>query len=200
MTRPFIEALLILLSVGVLSLIYLFSFFIRKRHSDEKYSNERLSDTLNKLSSTLDRLSFIENKLFSLEDRLFNLQERQLISYNFKNDFYMPLSNEILNFINDLELRNEIRLSPEAKQLLILPILEYQRLSNDPNIDREINIDSELSNWRDSISKIIDNMRYEPARIDSLKQNRRISERTSLSVIKAFSNRFCNIPPFCGEK
>jgi hypothetical protein len=191
MTQVIIEILLVIVIVSVLALVYVLG------------SSAKRFSTLEKLSSSLDRLSFLENRLFSIEDRLYSLQERQLLSYNLKTEFYMPQNNEIYNFINSLEIRNEIRLSTEAKQLLILPILEYQRIanaSNDPYIERGINMDLELSNWRDSITKIIESMREEPARIDSIVQGRRLYERTSMSVIKAFSKKFCNIPPFCGEK
>jgi hypothetical protein len=122
-----------------------------------------------------------------------------------QRNFYMAtFYDDVYNFISELEVRDRIRLSEEAKQLLILPLVEYQNIMNRPDsdfINREINTEREFRNWRESISEIFRQMRDEPARIDRLTRSEfRESDRTSLSVIKAFANRFCNIPPFCGER
>lgn len=111
--------------------------------------------------------------------------------------------DEVNNFLSELELRNDIRLSKEAKQLLILPLIEFQRINNrnrDSNRNDRQEFRHDLDNWRDSIVKIVENIRGEPARFDIYQNNLRSKERTSMSVIKSFANKFCNIPPFCGEK
>lgn len=118
--------------------------------------------------------------------------------------FYMAnFYDEVYNFLSELEVRNEIRLSEEAKQLLILPLIEFQRINNRNRDSYRYNRQEfryDLDNWRDSIVKIVENIRYEPARFDKYENNLQNDERTSISVIKAFANKFCNIPPFCGEK
>ncbi|WP_299226563.1 hypothetical protein [uncultured Psychroserpens sp.] len=110
--------------------------------------------------------------------------------------------DEIYDFLSEMEDINEIRLSNEAKQLLILPLIEYQKISkrNSRNFNTNENFKRELDSWRESISKIIKTIAYEPARIDRLDNDSILNERTSLSVIKAYAKRFCNIPPFCGER
>lgn len=111
--------------------------------------------------------------------------------------------DEVYDFLSELEVRNNIRLSEEAKQLLILPLIEFQRVNNRnrdlyPYNRQEFRYD--LEGWRNSIVKIVENVKYEPALFDRYEDNFRNNERTSISVIKAFANKFCNIPPFCGEK
>ena len=111
--------------------------------------------------------------------------------------------DEVYNFLGELEVRNDIRLSEEAKQLLILPLIEFQRINNRNRDSYRFNNQEfryDLDNWRDSIVKIVENIRYEPARFDKYGNDLRSYERTSMSVIKAFANKFCNISPFCGEK
>lgn len=111
--------------------------------------------------------------------------------------------DEIYGFLSELEVKNDIKLSEEAKQLLILPLIEFQRINNrnrDSNRYGRQEFRYDLDNWRDSIVKIVENIKYEPARFDRHEYGSSSEDRTSISVIKAFANKFCNIPPFCGEK
>lgn len=121
---------------------------------------------------------------------------------NQKSNYYMAaFYDEIYDFLSELEYRNEIRLSDEAKQLLILPLIEYQKITRrGHDLSPQRNFGKELDNWRKSVSKIIETIAFEPASIDRANKGSIQNERTSLSVIKAYANRFCNIPPFCGEK
>lgn len=121
-----------------------------------------------------------------------------------KKHFYMAnFYDEVYDFLSELEVRNDIRLSEEAKQLLILPLIEFQRINHRNRDSYRYNRQEfryDLDSWRDSIVKIVENVKYEPARFDRYENDLRNDERTSMSVIKAFANKFCNIPPFCGEK
>lgn len=125
--------------------------------------------------------------------------------YNYmplKRHFYKSkMYDDIYYVITRLEMKNNIVLTDEAKQLLILPIIEAQ-IINERN--RFISIGegqwfkTRFESWRESVEVLMDYIKNNPARIDI--ENERLDERTSISVIKAFAEKFCNIPPFCGEK
>lgn len=101
------------------------------------------------------------------------------------DDFY----DDAYRFITIMEEKLEIRLSKEAKQMLILPLQEVRRIER-----RRNNYD--FDSWTNSIENLMIGMKREPAKIDGGYHKR----RSSLSVIKAFASKFCNIPPFCGER
>jgi hypothetical protein len=112
------------------------------------------------------------------------------------------LNDEVYNFIAQLESRLKIQLTEEARQMLILPLIEIQRIDNRIPPDSRNYRDTirNLESWRESVTKLLENMKDAPARADvTQNQLRQTSERTSLSVVKAYANKFCNIPPFCGE-
>jgi hypothetical protein len=72
-----------------------------------------------------------------------------------------------------------------ARQMLLIPIVEeYERSGGVP---------FEVVN--ESLRQIFAAMREDPSPVDS----RNTNVRSSLSVIRAFWGRFCNIPPFCSR-
>ncbi|GAB3892477.1 hypothetical protein GCM10028803_05340 [Larkinella knui] len=120
--------------------------------------------------------------------------------------FYSPyhtdgLYLEIYNYIYILETKHDIFLSEPAKQMLILPLLEYN-INIGSNVDNSVGLNSNPNSrdWRESLEMIIENVKDEPAEFDRNRIKQRRNVRSSISVIKAFSDKFCNIPPFCGEK
>ena len=132
-------------------------------------------------------------------------KSKRISTNQFTSDFY----DDIYSFILENEYKHRITLSDEARQLLILPLIEYRKLSKlrinftrDKYQYLEIDYGKELSQWRYSLGDIIETIAKSPARIegDDDRHTPIPQERTSMSVIKAYSRRFCNIPPFCGER
>lgn len=132
------------------------------------------------------------------------IYERRLpASINKHNSYLMEdFIFEAHTFIEKVEFEFNIRLSREAKQMLILPLVEVYKINdNDWTNNRSSKFDKyDFEEWRNSIRTLMNVIKSDPARIDQFKSNRQISSRSSLSVIKAFSKKFCNIPPFCGER
>ena len=105
---------------------------------------------------------------------------------------FMPLLQEkIERHISLLENEYRLRLSPEAKTMLIVPLLEYYQFDNNEDADRQ-------PEWRDSLTLIIRTISEDPAESD-LDRRREEDYRmfTSMSVVKAFKINWCNIPPIC---
>jgi hypothetical protein len=113
--------------------------------------------------------------------------------YGYSSEFHY----EIHRFISETERRYSIRLSGDARQLLILPLIELRRLSFQNERNARIFPPELDQDWRRSIESIIETIRENPAGIDQEFIQR---ETSSLSVIKAYAKRWCNIPPFCSEK
>ena len=99
-------------------------------------------------------------------------------------DFFGPYDYEFRgrgtgianDVISEAESRYEIRLSPAARAMLAIPLIE---------VDRQEGV-----NWdqaRDSVFSVVSDLRERT-------QRRRYD---SVSVIAAFTRTFCNIPPFC---
>lgn len=110
-------------------------------------------------------------------------------------DFY----DDAYRFVIKMEDEIGVKLSYEAKQILILPLLEVFRMNE--NRRGAIGYSEDfMSDWRNSVEKLIVNVKDEPAKIDRFENDSGIRKRSSISVIKAFANKFCNIPPFCGER
>jgi hypothetical protein len=111
--------------------------------------------------------------------------------------------DEAYEFILFLETRHGILLTDNARRMLILPLLDMQKIiiqASKYNFGKR-DLEYEFQSWRQSIEKLLDTITFDPARIDTSNfiespQN----ERSSISVIKAYAERFCNIPPFCGER
>jgi hypothetical protein len=114
----------------------------------------------------------------------------------------MPTRNEVISYINYLEIKHDINLSREARAMLSLPILEVQNNLNNDSINVKMyekkEFEEEIASWQNSLEKIFSEMETAPAYID--KKNVDKNKRSSISVIKAYAKKFCNIPPFCGEK
>jgi hypothetical protein len=113
-----------------------------------------------------------------------------------KYGFTSSLEFEIHSVIHEFEEKYEIRLSDEAKMMMILPLSELSYRSPKRRIRED---------WVSSLEKLLFTIKDEPAFADKEANEMtynlyRRNERTSQSVIKAFANRFCKIPPFCGER
>lgn len=121
-----------------------------------------------------------------------------------KHLYMATFYDEVYDFLAELEFKERIRLSEEAKQLLILPLIEVRKIivakrSSEvyPLAEEYVNA---LESWRESVTKIVRNVKNEPAMIDKNRRRFTEIERSSISVIKAFADKFCDIPPFCKEK
>ena len=112
-------------------------------------------------------------------------------------DLDRALGPGISEFMKRQEKDAGITLSPPARLMLILPLYEIQkRFPKFPILDFSTA----------SLKDLIVTMAEEPAVGDvpptdweSTLETDAHLHRTTLSVIKAFWARFCNIPPFCGE-
>jgi hypothetical protein len=101
------------------------------------------------------------------------------------------IDDEYSLFVDEELQRFRIQISPAARLMVALPLYEVSRL------------DSAIYNHqetRSSITKLLNTMAEDPAYIDASLGPRINPFRSTLSVIKAYWSRFCNIPPFCGER
>lgn len=114
--------------------------------------------------------------------------------YGFDYDFHFPHLRtppfpEIEDLIYSVESETGIILTPEAKQMILIPIHEaFWRGGYDHQELRDVAFRS--------IKKIVSTMVEEPSSRD--KDDGGL--RTSTSVIRSFWKNFCNIPPFCSDK
>jgi ABC-type phosphate transport system auxiliary subunit len=115
--------------------------------------------------------------------------------------------------IDELELRGyfgaylsekNIQMTSGAILMLLIPLHEArQQLSsyiftafNEQDVSR-----ASRENIENSLNKLLNDVIAEPAKNDlTVSDVVGQQQRTSLSVVKAFWQKFCNIPPFCGEK
>ncbi|MCF8369343.1 MAG: hypothetical protein K9G76_09900 [Bacteroidales bacterium] len=99
---------------------------------------------------------------------------------------YSETARKYEELIHLLSNRIGIQLSPAAKELLIIPILEQYQIKG------------ELDYWEveNSLNSILRLAKNEPSVIESDNSNK----RTTMSIIKAWWKDFCNIPPFCTKK
>jgi hypothetical protein len=98
-------------------------------------------------------------------------------------------------FVDEELRRVRIQITPAARLMLVLPLYELgaRPWLRGPN----------LESFGDSIRQLLETMAESPAAADMVPETIRrapLPERSALSVIKAYWSRFCNIPPFCGEK
>jgi hypothetical protein len=114
-------------------------------------------------------------------------------------------SLELEGFLEEALADLRIEPTPGARLMLLIPLAEAK--------DRE---DFERGNVEHSLNDLLEEMAEKPATVDkdleerkrrnrvgSNREERRRDERrsrSSVSAIKAFSQRFCNIPPFCGQR
>ena len=87
-------------------------------------------------------------------------------------------------FIREQEVEFGIRLTPGARQMLLIPLTELG-----PKL-----IEIEWEQVRSSLSALLSSMKEDPAPSEEELFRER---RSSLSVIRAFWRKYCNIPPFC---
>jgi hypothetical protein len=80
----------------------------------------------------------------------------------------------------------DLELTAGAREMLAIPVIETQEFYGDVNWD-----DVERS-----VNDIVHSMMH-----DADSRDLRLSQQTrsSLSVIRAFFKRFCNVPPFCNR-
>ena len=92
--------------------------------------------------------------------------------------------------IREKESQTNLHLSWGAKAMLIVPIVEAQQASD--SIDWE--------ETQESLDLVFNSLREQEK--DDLPSNEEAiarSQRSSISIIKAFWKNFCNIPPFCAR-
>jgi len=105
---------------------------------------------------------------------------------------------EYIRIVIDENARElNLKLSRAAKSMLALPLLEFYRDMEKRKSNGAYFSDEMFTGWETSIRKLLLEMHDDPAGFDRFRENE--SDRSSLSVIKAFAKKFCNIPPFCGE-
>jgi len=91
--------------------------------------------------------------------------------------------DKLVRLVREREGKAGIKLSPEARKMISLPIIELAREMED--ID-----------WEDttkSIGSLLEEMKTERSGGESTAQQR----ANTRSLIRAFSRKYCNIPPFC---
>jgi hypothetical protein len=99
------------------------------------------------------------------------------------------LNREVDRIIERAERKNELELTWGARQMLAIPVVETAE------IDRGALDLAQLSN---SIDTIMETMREQPDPAYNEPYARGVL--TSVAVIRAFAERFCNIPPFCSRR
>jgi len=102
----------------------------------------------------------------------------------FWEEYYHP-GFPLFEMISAAERDAGVQLTWGARQMLIIPVAEALELRGEVD-------------WRDvegSIRDIVRTVAEEPA-----PEERDRSVRSSISVIRAFFRRFCNIPPFCSRR
>lgn len=103
----------------------------------------------------------------------------------------------MLDFIRDFEREHDIRLTPAARQMVLLPIMEYFGNSTVRRFfrkERRLHPREEDLMLRDSVAKILVELEESPSQADRSADRR---QRSTTSVVRAFWRRFCRIPPFC---
>ena len=100
--------------------------------------------------------------------------------YRYKN-FYIRLEE----IIGKYEIEYDTELTPTAREMLIIPILELQ--------ERIHFID--WNQIKETLKVIMSYMKRYPSEKDKHEK-----KRSALSLIKAFWGKYCNIPPLCAER
>ena len=98
------------------------------------------------------------------------------------------------------------RISPGALLLLLIPLIEARWSTSKIESRAQRSIESlpanDIESMTNSVSDLLSYTRENPALLDMLRTevSKDFADITSASLIKAFHFRYCNIPPFCGEK
>lgn len=99
------------------------------------------------------------------------------------------IQEELMQFISNMEEKYNITLTDSAIEMLLIPLEE--RYANEK--------DKIITN-RDYIFKSIQDLFEEMSLNKNITEElfvKEAGERSSLSVIKAYHKKYCNIPPFC---
>jgi hypothetical protein len=96
-------------------------------------------------------------------------------------DFWSSSVREAKMFVEDWEERTHVRLSPYAKELILLPIMEADERGNAVSPVK----------LHDTLKTIFTTMAEEDRNV------RERHQASCQSLITAFHRRFCRIPPFC---
>jgi hypothetical protein len=207
--------LIIVLAIALLTIIGLIWFFIWRRINRYSLKSTRNMKRINKAMGYLGKAIISEQHLMEIKENeinidveeysrtLENIKVRRLIENYFLDT--SPIYHQADEFISELEIANGISLSMEARQLLILPLVEYQRILTEREkefVNDTSKLRMDFENWKKSITMLIDTMIHQPAQVDRIQLDNEgtVVNMSSMSVIRAFWIRFCNIPPFCGEK
>lgn len=151
-----------------------------------EYSASRLSNLIN------------EEKYYSAHHKMMDL----VISL--KQDFQLE------GMFDEVLFRHEVGLTSGAQLILIIPIIEAAFAQSQREVRDIYNpiLDTNLNTLQDSVEQIIEEAKSSPASADVVPQEllvrsdvqgREWQFLSSISLFKAISRRFCNIPPFCGE-
>ena len=122
----------------------------------------------------------------------------------------LEIELELQGFLLQVSRDKGIRLTPAAALMLLLPLYEVN-LRSAPRrtwIRRTLQrrpLLLDKAEIRQSLTMLVQEVAKSPATADLVFEpvgpsQPSVQARSTLSVIKAFWKRFCNIPPFCGEK
>lgn len=110
----------------------------------------------------------------------------------------------VLRVLQGLEQEYKLHLSPGARLMLLIPLLEIAEAEDVTG--GEIALPSPAT-VEDSLSSVVNGMQEAGAEFDARFAKAveepgvtAASRRSSLSIIKEFWRQFCRIPPFCGER
>lgn len=105
----------------------------------------------------------------------------------FLNPHRRVVETKFNRIIQKIEASSEIELTWGAREMLIVPIVEI--------IERDGRV-----NWLEvesSITKVLLAAEPSATQIERQSDISDAKERSSLSIIKGYANKFCQIPPFC---
>jgi hypothetical protein len=99
---------------------------------------------------------------------------------------YSETARKFDELIHIISYKNGVNLSPAAKELLLIPILEQYQING---MLSEFEVE-------ESLYTLIKTVKTNP----SVNESENSTKRTTISIIKAYYNKFCSIPPFCSKK
>lgn len=123
---------------------------------------------------------------------------------------YLKEVFELEDMFNDVLFGNDIGLTPGGQLALTIAVIEAafaQRRREEADVHYRT-LDTSLATLKQSVETIVESVKLSPASADIIprsllmgvdKDGKQWQLFSSLSLIKAWANQFCNIPPFCGE-
>lgn len=114
--------------------------------------------------------------------RILDRYDRYFYSHNDRYPYIF--ATPLLRIIERAERKSQVNLTRSAREMLVIPVVEV--LETEGGIDWD-QVDV-------SIQDIVRTIAEETAQ-----ESKVFPMRNSLSVIRAFHRRFCNIPPFCSR-